>query len=409
MRYDLAREAMTTHIPVGDRIRFYRESRGFKQYILARRVGVTEDYVSMIERGVKTPSATLLHRIARNLGVSTAVLLDEPIADPDSIGNPAIPAIRQALLQPTAATPGTPDLTDLHARVKTACSMWQAPQRDYRLTGRLLPRLIGEVEVAIRRFQTPAEATRRRDAHRIAADLYGLVRTYTKRSGRVDMAVLAADRQHRAAEAADDPIRIAASWWNLGHALLAEGDSEGAETVSIKAAEAIAPYTNRDAAFDAMHGALNLVALTGSVRNGDRFTAMRRLTDIALPAARRTGDTNVMWTVFGPANVGLHAVMLEADSGEPSQALRLAGEVNLLGLTSAERRFTLHLELARCHEMRHDDRGVLVELLQAERESLDDLRYGNVGRELLRALMKRARPSYAGEVRALAERVGLYR
>jgi hypothetical protein len=80
-----------------------------------------------------------------------------------------------------------------------------------------------------------------------------------------------------------------------------------------------------------------------------------------------------------------------------------------LGLTSAERRFTLHLELARCHEMRHDDRGVLGELLQAERESLDDLRYGNVGRELLRALMKRARPSYAGEVRALAERVGLYR
>ena len=401
---------MAAQIPAGDKVRFFRESRGLKQSVLARQVGVTEDYISMIERGIKTPSTTLLHRLARALGVPTSGLLDEPLTHPDTPGNPAIPAIRRALLQPQITLlPSPPDLAGLRERVEAAWLLWQAHRRDYIATGRLLPGLITEVETAVRVFQTPAELDQRREAHRIAADLYGLLRTYTKRSGRVDMAVLVADRQHRAAEAADDPIRLAAAWWNLGHALLAEGDSEGAESIAIKAAETLAPQVETDAEFTAMHGALSLVAVSAAVRNGDRYTATRRLQETVQPDASRTGETNVMWTVFGPANVSLHALTVAADNGEPSEAIRLADEVNVAHFASAERTFTFHLELARCYEMQHEDHAVLHELLQAERVSPDDLRFGPSGHELIGALMKRARPSYAAEVRALAARVGTYR
>jgi hypothetical protein len=105
----------------------------------------------------------------------------------------------------------------------------------------------------------------------------------------------------------------------------------------------------------------------------------------------------------------LHAMTVEADNGEPSQAIRLADEVTVANFASAERTFTFHLELARCYEMQHEDHAVLHELLQAERVSPDDLRYGPSGHELIGTLMKRARPSYAAEVRALADRVGTYR
>ncbi len=45
-----------------------------------------------------------------------------------------------------------------------------------------------------------------------------LLRTFTKRIGRTDLSLLVADRGVIAAEAADDPVRMAA----LGHILLAQ-------------------------------------------------------------------------------------------------------------------------------------------------------------------------------------------
>ena len=62
-----------------------------------------------------------------------------------------------------------------------------------------------------------------------------------------------------------------------------------------------------------MTGALWLVSAVAAVRNNDPWTARDRLREKAMPAARVTGDTNVMWTVFGPTNVGLHAVSVEME------------------------------------------------------------------------------------------------
>lgn len=64
-------------IPVGERIRFYRQAHRRTQAVIAGLAGVTEDYLSQIERGLKTPSTALLHRLARALGVPTSVLFGE--------------------------------------------------------------------------------------------------------------------------------------------------------------------------------------------------------------------------------------------------------------------------------------------------------------------------------------------
>jgi hypothetical protein len=242
----------------------------------------------------------------------------------------------------------------------------------------------------------------------IAADLYFLLRTFTKRIGRTDLSLLAADRSLQAAQAADDPVRIAAAKWNLGHVLLAQGEADGAEEVVIKAIEDLRrDIGDSNAVAVAMAGALWLVAVVAAARNNDAWTARDRLRDKAWPAARLTGDGNVMWTVFGPVNVALHAVSVEMEAGEASEALRLADDVDVSRSPSLERRTTFALEVARCYDQRRDDPGVFLHLVNAEESGPEDLRYNTLARDLVHGLLKRARPTYAPQVRALAQRIDL--
>jgi transcriptional regulator with XRE-family HTH domain len=56
-------------------LRRLRTARGWTQARVARRVGVSVPYLSMLERGVREPSLAVLRRLARVLGVPTAALL----------------------------------------------------------------------------------------------------------------------------------------------------------------------------------------------------------------------------------------------------------------------------------------------------------------------------------------------
>jgi RecA/RadA recombinase len=111
--------------------------------------------------------------------------------------------------------------------------------------------------------------------------------------------------------------------------------------------------------------------------------------------------------VFGPTNVALHAVSIEMEAGETSEALRLADAIDTTHCPSIERRATFCLDLARCYHLRHEDAGTILHLLAAEQESSEDLRYNPMARDLVRGLLRRARPSLAPKVRALATRIDL--
>jgi hypothetical protein len=201
---------------------------------------------------------------------------------------------------------------------------------------------------------------------------------------------------------------MAAARWNLGHVLLAANDPEGAEDVVARAAEELEPgLPEADPRFIALYGALQLVAAMAAVRKGDVWTARDRLREKARPAAERVGESNVCWTVFGPTNIGLHEVSLEVEAGEAAEALRFADRIDTSRSPSIERRATFLLELARCYEQRREDPAVLLHLLGAERQAPEDMRYNLLARDLVRGLVKRARPSHAAEARSLAGRIGL--
>ena len=399
--------SLSPEVRIGERLRFYRQAKGKTQAVVAGLAGVTEDYLSQIERGLKTPTISLLHRFSKILGVRVSELLGESATENDETVLPVGNAVQQAMMS-YPVTLDLPDLPSLRERVDSAWEIWQGSPRRYTEESRVLPALIVDVQTAQRAFTSPAQQQERREAHRIGADLYFLLRTFTKRIGRVDLSLLAADRAVLAAEAADDPVRVAAAKWNLGHVLLAQGQPDGAEDVAIKAIEDLQRDTSaddRDAV--AIAGALWLVSVVAAVRNNDPWAARDRLREKAWPAARQTGDGNPLWTVFGPTNVGLHAVSVEMETGEVAEALRLADDIDTSASPSLERQTTFALEVARCYEQRRDDPGVFLHLMNAESSGPEDLRYNSLARDLVHGLLKRARPTYAPQVRALAERIDL--
>jgi len=399
----------SSEVRIGERIRFYRQAKGKTQAVVSGLAGVTEDYLSQIERGLKTPTIALLHRIAKVLGVRISDLLGESGAVHSDTAVPAGKAVQHALMTygEADAAAGPADLGELRARVNSAWAVWQERPRRFSEESPILPALIADVQAA-QRAAASSSAESQRQAHQIAADLYFLLRTFTKRIGRTDLSLLVADRAVIAAQAAEDPVRIAAAKWNLGHILLAQGDAESAEEVAIHAIEDLERTGTGDGPDAvAMTGALWLVSAVAAVRNGDPWAGRDRVRKRAWPAARAAGEGNVMWTVFGPVNVALHAMSLEMESGEAAEALRLADDIDVSALPSLERQTTFALEVARCYEQRRDDPGVLLHLLSAEATGPEDMRYNNLARELVQGLLKRARPTYAPQVRSLAERIGL--
>jgi len=62
---------------LGERVRGFRRARGLTQEALARSLGLSVAYVSLIERGGRNPPVTTVVAIARALGVSPREMLSE--------------------------------------------------------------------------------------------------------------------------------------------------------------------------------------------------------------------------------------------------------------------------------------------------------------------------------------------
>jgi transcriptional regulator with XRE-family HTH domain len=125
-------------VRIGERLRFYRQAKGKTQAVVAGLAGVTEDYLSQIERGLKTPTLTLLHRFARILGVRVSELLGESATEQDETVRPVGYAVQRALMT-SPKPPVTVDLADLRGRVDAVWSIWQGARRRYSEASELLP------------------------------------------------------------------------------------------------------------------------------------------------------------------------------------------------------------------------------------------------------------------------------
>src|ERR1700742_2549799 len=80
--------ALQPEVRIGERLKFYRQAKGKTQAVVAGLAGVTEDYLSQVERGLKTPTLPLVHRFSKILGVRVSELLGESATEHDERVHP---------------------------------------------------------------------------------------------------------------------------------------------------------------------------------------------------------------------------------------------------------------------------------------------------------------------------------
>jgi transcriptional regulator with XRE-family HTH domain len=395
-------------MPTGQLIRLHRIDRRMSTVAVATHAGITARYLEMIEAGSKTPSLPTLRKIAKVLGLRTSALVGElPSEDHEGPVNPRLAATERALYTyRTVALAGRetpPELPDLDERINATWAAWFGSPTKYTDVLTVLPDLIVDAERAVHAYD------RTRDACRQASEVYQLARPVLKHVGRVDLGNLVSDRAMRYAEETEDPLLIAAATWNLGQAMLSDDMPQGALDIAMLGAERLEPLlAHGGEEHFSVYGGLLLVAAIGSVRNGDPWRARELLRGPARRAAERVGEgRNHHHTVFGPSNVGIHAVSVVYETGEVSDALRLADEVDISLVPSLERKTSHLYQVARCYDCRGNDPAVFVHLKMAERLCPQDFQHKQIVRNLVRSLVKRAKPSYAAEVREFATQIGL--
>lgn len=94
---------------LGDFIRVQREQARLSVRALSDRAGISNPYLSQIERGLRKPSAEILQQIARGLAISAETLYERAgILDPRPVGPPG---------DLEAAIRAAPDLDDRQKQV----------------------------------------------------------------------------------------------------------------------------------------------------------------------------------------------------------------------------------------------------------------------------------------------------
>lgn len=386
---------------IGARIKLHRERGGRTQAVIAGLAGISPDYLGQVERGRKTPSAGVLQALSAALGVPVGVLL----GDTPSTATGSISRSGDRLALALMSGGGEPVALDvLCSRIASAWRIWQSSGHRYSELLPTLPDLIRDTEATLRGLR---HAPRHRQAAAISTDLYGLLRTVTRRVGRSDLSYLVADRGLRAAEDSDDPIRLAIARWNLGHTLLISGEFEAAIELATTAADCVVADAGTVPTALAMVGALQLVTAVAQARAGRLWDARDRLADVYPLAVQSRGTGDVGHTMFGTLNVGLHSVAVELQAGDAIEALRIADQLDASECPSVERRFTLALDLARAYELRRQETGTLLHLLDAEHFAPEDLQHNPAAHDMVRRLLHSTRSAHRNQAARLAVRLGV--
>jgi transcriptional regulator with XRE-family HTH domain len=402
----------------GECIQILRERRGITRPVLAGLVGMSASWLKGIERGTRLPPRLpLLVKLAEALAVGDVAVLagtdmdlggaSVPVGSFARIPHEAVPAIREAVRDPMltiAPQVPSPDVAALASRTADAWLTWHTSAEHRTDVGRVLPRLVTDARVAAR----TAEGEDRRAACAVLADVYALVQHEVVWASEAELTWAAADRAMSAAHDADQPLALAGAAWTLGMVQRSAGDTDSALALATGAASLLEPRLEDGGnQVRAMYGALQLHAAITAAQAGREGDAWRYW-DSANATARAIGSYYHPWTMFGAANVKLHAVSIAGDLSKPGEAQRRAEQIDPDEIPSVERRGRFGVEIARAYHQNRDYTATLHWLEQAYVTSRDSVRYSPAARQMAADTVERGGPLISRRARSLAGALGLY-
>jgi transcriptional regulator with XRE-family HTH domain len=369
----------------------------------ASRAGISHATWSRIERGRQAADNRFtLADIAAALDCAPSELTGVPVpaADRDVVAAHAhVHAIRQALVDVDLTEPAVPSsapVPELARTIRLADTLRQAC--DYAGAARLIPALLRDLH---------AETTGpdRETALRLLCDVTFIASSVLRNLGRPADAWLGAERCRDAAEASGDIVLKGYAAYARSCAATGCGSYHRGLTLAERAVDELRPHTGRPGVAEVLGSLLLNCALAS--RGCGRPDDSRAWSAEAAGLAARTGETSTMGLYFGPTNVAIWQIGIEADGGDPGRAAEIARTTNPAALPFGFRQVYYYADTARAlARLRGRDREAVRFLLTAERLAPQHVHTSALIRETTRTLLDRSHRSAAGtELRGLAERL----
>ncbi|MEU7039794.1 helix-turn-helix domain-containing protein [Streptomyces varsoviensis] len=396
-------------MPVGKRIKFYRERVGKTRAVLAGHVGKSEGWVKAIETGrLQPPRLPMLVKLAEFLDVPDLSALTGSVSLPTSLfsaaEHPALSVVRRAV---DTAPLGNPEgrLPSV-AHVAAALSAgWRTrgARGDHRTAlGELLPSLVTHASLAASHPDCPDQ----RRALVLYASALNLVQMYAAYQGDGNLVWRVAERSLAAARASGDEAAIGDAAWFLVQAFRESGQWDSAQVMTEEALRVLSPVRRNSPTVAAAWAAMAFHAAITHARageSGDAWHWFDRAKAVAdtLPSDHWSPSTSASGRV-----VPIHAVTIAVELRQAGTALRWADRIDPADIPARPRRARHLIEVARAHAMRNQSDQV-VELLRDAADSAPETpRWNREAHDLVRDL-QRAPVSLRRAAAELAEAVGL--
>lgn len=385
---------------IGLRIARWRDINGMTQQQLADRIGVSREYVSMIESGARhITKRSLLTAVATALGVSTAELAGSPAApgSRDSLLAELAPRLRTALDEELEDPPPRVDPGRLAHEVETV--MVARMRCDYATVAARLPQLIVEA-----RTLAGLSGADRDTGLMCLVRICHTAAMAIKSFGYVDLGVRFAAQAQGAARQLDDPVAVAAADYTAAQCALTAGAPRRSLTLSTRAAARLGDHGDNDALH--WYGMLHLNSAFAAAVIGLRHDTLAHLAESASTAARVWGNP---WHVeFGQVNVELWRMGCALELGDVEQVPVLARKIDRSQIQTVHRRARLHIDVGRGLHAVGDSGSAVRQLLFADELAAHEVRSRPWVRQVVADMVRQARRRRGDTaLRELAVRVGV--
>ncbi|MEV6912040.1 helix-turn-helix transcriptional regulator [Amycolatopsis sp. NPDC051071] len=402
---------MTDEMPVGKRIKHYRDRVGMSRPVLAGLLGKSTEWLKAVESSrLQAPRLPMLLRIAQALELEDlAVLTGNSHAVPVNVyagqRHSALSEVQTALTEyRVSGTPAAVSVPHLAERLRTAWLVRHSSSDHRTQLGALLPGLIRDAQNAVRALRSD----NRREARRVLSGVYQLADFYVAYQPSPELVWLVADRALTEAQEADDPYVIAGGAWAMVQALRDAGRWEEAISLATDAQRQLHPYLDTAPVdWRGMAAALDAEIAYVQARRGRHGEAWAHW-EAANDVAERLGaDYRHTQTSFSQSVLKAHAVTLGVELRRSGEAMRAANSFDAVAIPSLARRGRHLIEVARVHALQDDRIGALTLLERSQRVASETISYNGFARDMLLELRKRPPTGRAADVRDLCSRVGL--
>ncbi|MFJ2818511.1 MULTISPECIES: helix-turn-helix domain-containing protein [unclassified Streptomyces] len=395
---------------IGQRIKWWRERRGLSQKMLGDLIGRSENWVYKIENDrMPLDRLPILIALSKALRCDLADLTGGYVSGIATGGaeHEHVPLIRQTLSLPTSLLPqrvGSIGSEDFELSVADAWKVYETQAADrYRDVGARLPNLLRQGHAALRDASTEDEGA----VLRQLISLYSLHQIWLRRVGELTLARIAADRGLALADNAGDPGLLAAAAWSLSCVLTSAGDVEDSYELAQQTIAQCRPHDDANLEHWSAYGALHLQGAVAAVRAAKAPRAWDMYHGAQQAVERVGSDQNHWHTCFGPTNFAMHEVHLKAEEGDTAEALRSADHVQVNIEVPLERRTRYLIEVMNLNRIQRDDYATVHILGKLLKQSPEEIVFSPLVREAVADLLKREKPMWRDDLRAVAVHIGL--